>query len=146
MVYNNFKKDLEMGEKAQNEAIEKIKKEFQGIEILESKAIIKEFDIKGKHKNREITFEIKWDIMSEETENVAIEYECRGKISGIDVTEADYWIYKIKNDFYLIETIKIKQAIQNKIYFKKVIGGDAGSFTRLYLIKVLKFIELCKKI
>lgn len=146
MAHYDFDKDREMGENAQTEAIERIKKEFTGIEILESHSKNKEFDIKGSYKNRKITFEIKWDIMAEKTGNVAIEYESRGKKSGIQVTIADYWIYKIKDEFYLIETNKIKEGIAKKLFHRNVTGGDAGSFTRMYLVKVPLFISLGKNI
>lgn len=146
MVHYNFDKDLKMGEDAQREAIDFIKKEFEGIVILEEHSTIKEFDIKGKYKDKEITFEVKWDIMAEKTGNVAIEYESRGKMSGISVTQADYWIYKILSKFYLIKTEKIKEKIKRRSYYRDVTGGDKGSNTKMYLVKVPIFISWGKEI
>ena len=146
MVHYNFDKDLQMGEEAQTGAIERIKKEFEGIVIVEKRSRNKNFDIKGNYQNMEIRFEVKWDIMAAKTGNVAIEYESRSKPSGISVTQADYWIYKIQDEFYLIETIKIKEAISKGLFHRIVTGGDTGSFTRMYLVKVPNFINLGKKI
>ncbi len=39
--------------------------------------------------------EVKTDRMTHKTGNVFIEYESRGKPSGIATTDADYWVYKI---------------------------------------------------
>lgn len=146
MVHYNFGKDLAMGEQAQREAVEKIKIEFSGIEIDDRHSTEKEFDFKGTHNGIELTFEVKWDIMAEQTGNVAVEYESRGKASGISVTKAKYWIYKIKSKFYLIDTNRVKKGITDKEYFRAVVGGDAGSNTKMYLIKVPIFLSWGKEI
>ncbi len=135
-----------MGEQAQNEAVERIKKEFNGLVISEEQSANNKFDIMGKYQGKEISFEVKWDIMAEKTGNVAIEYESRGKMSGISVTKACYWIYKISGKFYLIKTEKIKEEINNKAYHRNVTGGDYGSNTKMYLITVPKFISWGKEI
>ena len=40
--------------------------------------------------------------------NVFVEYECRGKKSGISTTEADYYCFAFKDTFIIIETDKLK--------------------------------------
>lgn len=59
------------------------------------------FDLQvGQIAEREIAdifsgkkIEVKTDYMAQETGNVAIEFQSRGKPSGIAVTEADYYAY-----------------------------------------------------
>jgi len=48
---------------------------------------------KGKGKIEVKTERGKWL----ETGNIAIEYECNGKPSGIDKTESDFWIHILSN-------------------------------------------------
>lgn len=69
--------------------------------------------------------EAKSDYIAHRTGNIAIEYECRGKPSGIAVTEADYYAYIIpcaplKNIILLMEVGNLKNIsrlyyAQNKI-------------------------------
>ena len=143
----NFKKDLPEGQKAEKEAIEKLKK-YYSIDRDDDFQICNttDFDIKIVSKN--ISFEVKNDLMAERTGNVAIEYESRGKLSGISVTKADFWIYKFTGLFFMFETEKIKrELLVNQNFHKKVTGGDYGSNTKMYLVKVNEFktwgIELC---
>ena len=59
------------------------------------------FDLKiGQLKEQEIgaifndkKIEVKTDFMAHETGNIAIEFESRGKPSGISTTESDYYAY-----------------------------------------------------
>ncbi len=39
------------------------------------------------------TLEVKTDSWIAKTQNIAVEYESRGKPSGIATTEADYWVF-----------------------------------------------------
>mgnify|MGYP003146903863 FL=1 len=75
------------------------------------------------------TVEVKTDFLTNETGNVAVEYESRGKPSGISTTKAKYWAFKLVNMgvFILIETSKLK-AICRQYYVENpdsaVVGGD----------------------
>ena len=141
MAHYNFSRDFPEGRQAEEEAKIKIKNMFPGILINENDNITEDFDISGLYESKEIKFEVKWDKMAEKTGNVAIEYESRGKKSGISVTIADFYIYKIKNKFYIFDTSVIKDELFNKMnYDRDVIGGDKGSQTKMYLIKTENFI------
>ena len=52
--------------------------------------------------------------MAHITGNIFIEYESRGKPSGIATTDANYWIYKINElNFALIfDVIKLKEKLR----------------------------------
>lgn len=85
------------------------------------------------------TYEVKDDIGSMNTPNTFVEFECRGKPSGIATTESDLHIYKIYNSpieakFYCIATQMIKYLIIQKKY-KRIVSdaGDVGSNTKGYL-------------
>lgn len=71
------------------------------------------------------TFEIKYDLLASKTGNIAIEYECRNKASGISITESDYYCYIIANtkcdDIYiLIETNKLKELCRKYYLMNKI--------------------------
>jgi hypothetical protein len=128
-------------------------------EILESKynAVIMEhsnhnrYDLLVKIKGLPVTFEVKEDFMCKQTGNVSLEYECRGKPSGVSVSEADYYIYIIhtKDDeveYVMFKTGDLKDKITSKMYFRDITGGDKGSNTKNYLFKYDIFIMGGKKI
>lgn len=139
MGHYNFDKDLKDGLQAEEEVKKLLKKHFNvgdsDIETLDTK----EYDIKIVSKN--LTFEVKNDLMAETTGNIAIEYKSRAKASGISVTKADYWIYKFAGVFYMIETNRLKEEVfEKKNYWRSgVNGGDRGSNTMMFLVKVDTF-------
>ena len=100
-----------------------------------------------KSSNIENLFDkVKEDFMCEHTGNVSLEYESRGKLSGISVSEADYYIYKLHVSrteiiFAIISSDILKEYIADKAFFRIVNGGDKGSNTLNYLFKYEKFIR-----
>lgn len=90
---------------------------------------------------KKITIEIKEDFSCARTGNVGVEYECRGRASGIEVSKADFYIYKVhqpdgKKGVYVIQTPQLKKLIEDREYFRTVVGGDPGSFSKNYLFKL----------
>jgi hypothetical protein len=74
-------------------------------------------------------FEVKTDRLSAKTGNIYIEYESRGKPSGIKTTQADYWVYKVtETKAIVIKTDELKEIVRQLIIDKKAIpnvrGGD----------------------
>jgi len=97
------------------------------------------FDIKII-KNKIIKLiEVKKEILASKTGNIAIEYFCRGKPSGIDVTQAeDYYYYVVYKDRYRLfklPVIDIKNIIKNKLYVRECIGGDDMA-SKMFLISI----------
>ena len=73
--------------------------------------------------------EVKFDRKTRDTGNVFIEYESRGKPSGIKTTQADYWAYFIGDDeVYILSLEKLKEKIVN-LNPPKVMGGDPDPIT-----------------
>lgn len=90
-----------------------------------------EYDLKvGQVKERELA-----DILENKTvevkkctdafSSIFIEYESRGKPSGISTSKADYYCIVLKKSFVIIETEKLKKLC--KPYFntkRQILGGD----------------------
>lgn len=89
MNYNNdFKYDLEVGQT----------KEKELGQIFENKKI-----------------EVKYDLKALKTNNVYVEYESRGKKSGISVTEAEFYCFAFGDTFHLIKTEVLKNKCRKYI-------------------------------
>ena len=66
--------------------------------------------------------------MWRKTGNIAIEYECRGKKSGISVTQAEWWCHVLADDeevnaMLMVPTDKMK-SLARKYFKTKKMGGD----------------------
>lgn len=91
-----------------------------------------------------IKVEIKEDFTCQETGNVGLEFECRGKASGIAVSQADLYCYRIHEPngdicVYMIETKLLKKMVNANQYHRVVTGGDEGSNSKNYLFKLETF-------
>ena len=78
----------------------------------------------------------------QKTGNIAIEYECYGKPSGINATESDYWFHNlcIGEDVFatlVFDTNSLRRIIDNLDYKKSVSGGDNNA-SRMYLLNLQK--------
>jgi len=76
------------------------------------------------------------------TGNIAIEYECYGKPSGISSTESDYWFHNLcigDNTFatLVFDVPSLKRIIDNLDEKRTVSGGDNGA-SRMYLVNLQK--------
>ncbi len=137
-MHYNFKKDLADGKAAEEEVkqllIARLNLAESDIEHSSSKG----YDLKIIPKNW--TFEVKNDLMAHQTGNVAIEYESRGKPTALAATTADFWVYKFAGSFFAFRTETLKRKLfEEKQFFKAVSGGDAGSNTKMFLVKVEEF-------
>lgn len=87
--------------------------------------------------------EVKADRMVSMTGNLAIEFKCRGKLSGISTSESDWYAFVLGGDIYddeviiLVTTERLKQIVK-KVYKKnkKVIHGGDGNLSEMILIQV----------
>ena len=74
--------------------------------------------------------EVKYDgDISNRTGNVYVEYECRGKKSGIATTEADYWVFKLSGERAIVIGTKqlkgrLRELVSNGMAKSGVKGGD----------------------
>ncbi len=133
------------GNRAEHEVIQRLIKRFNLRPDDIERSSEKTFDIRIISSG--MTFEVKYDLMAPETGNIAIEYESRGKPTGLSATAADFWVYKFGNVYWAVSTSGLKQRLfKEKKYFKEVCGGDAGSGTKMYLVKVEDFKKWGKQI
>ena len=85
------------------------------------------------NKNKDFTIEVKSDKQSH-TSNIAIEYNYKGKPSGILRTKSDLWfnIFPFLNEIWTMKSDELREfCIENG---HKVIGGDKN-LSNLYIMK-----------
>mgnify|MGYP003649027163 CR=1 FL=1 len=91
------------------------------------------YDLKvGQVKEKELgdifsfkKVEVKYDLQASETGNVYVEYESRGKKSGISISESEYYCFAFGKTFHLIETKELKAKCRKLIGTKSdKKGGD----------------------
>jgi len=76
------------------------------------------------------------------TGNIAIEYECWNKPSGINATESDYWFHNLcvgDNEYctLVFKTDVLRKIVDKLDYFKTVSGGDHNA-SKMYLVNLQK--------
>ena len=81
------------------------------------------YDIEMIKDNKTIKYEVKADRYTYRTNNIVIEYECKNKPSGINISTSDFYAYFVINpnnndDLYIIPTDDIKEYIKNNKYKK----------------------------
>jgi hypothetical protein len=146
MANYDFKKDLPVAKETEKEVAQILINAYSA-NILKFEHT-SEYDILARIKDTDYKFEVKEDFMSWKTGNVALEFECRGKPSGIQTSEADFYVYKIHGTngihFYLFRTSALKKMVSEKEYFRVVSGGDKGSNSMNYLFKYETFVKYGK--
>lgn len=139
----NFKKDLSIAKKTEAEVAGHLARIYTATII--SFDDTNKYDFLLKKDGRLFKMEVKEDFMCQKTGNVGLEFGCRGKPSGIETSEADYYIYKVHTKdqgvVYVMHSTKtLKQMIVDKRYSRIVSGGDPGSNSMNYLFKYEVFV------
>ena len=98
-------------------------------------------DILGNSKIEVKTEKDKWKT----TGNIVIEYESRGKPSGIITTDADYWLHNLAVGDDIVLSLLLKVSTLRKYIAqhnpRSVRGGDDMT-SKLYLIKLTDLVTL----
>lgn len=121
---NKFINDLEFGQEYEKKLISIMCMTDYTI----SDGLFKDFDIVD-NSNKETFYEVKADRMAYKTNNIAIEFQCNNKPSGIETSKANYWAIFIikennKNDLYIISRKRLLKFIRKDLYHNIVRGGD----------------------
>ena len=137
MANLEFRSDLKLGNEGEDVIIKFL--ESKGHKYLDSNNDNK-YDIKMLTKGKETTYEIKTDVKCAplfDTGNLFIEFESRGKTSGIAVTQAKWFVtyFKYLNELWFIKSDELKTLINNNDFPIFRDAGDIGSATHGYLIK-----------
>ena len=121
----NFVEDLKFGKKYEIELLKYL--DYESYDFVDG--LFKDYDLKININQKSTTYEVKADRITYKTNNIAIEYECSKKKSGILTTKADFYAYFIikpndNYDLYIIPTKDIEAFIKEKQYKRIVNGGD----------------------
>lgn len=143
MAHYNFRKDLKEGVKGEEFIVTYL--ETRGLTYLHSNNDNK-YDIKMNKNGIDITYEIKTDFYckpNQDRGNLFVEFECRKKPSGIEVTEAEWFVtfFPYLREIWFIEPSKLKSLIETENFRITSQSGDAGSNTRGHLIPRNKYKE-----
>lgn len=148
--HNNFHENLERINEGELEVANLLNDTFVDLNVSFILNDDKLYDIKGYNNNKEVTFEVKEDFRCADTGNVVVEYESRGKPSGIETTGADFWIFRLHmNDdigHYIVGTNRLKRIIKEKKYSRKYHMPHTDSKNRVYFFRYDYLISVCYKI
>ena len=147
----SFKPDVVVGEEGEDFIINYLTDSF-GAKLITKRKDYK-WDFQMEFNGNILTYETKTDvycipdtviegrrIKGRDSGNIFIEYECRGKESGIRVTQADWFVtyFKFLHEIWFISVPKLKELI-SCTEFPIGVGGDPGSFSTGYLIPRSEF-------
>ena len=92
------------------------------------------YDLMTEKDSRRYLFEVKNDVLAQKTGNLAFEYRCRGKPSGLSITEAEWWVHLVGDRAFFFKVTVLKDLLPSKFYSdvvqRKRGGGDPGSDSR----------------
>jgi hypothetical protein len=134
----NFKRDINVGEKGEIHIGRFLRK--KGL-VFDHKLFNGDYDMAFRFNNNLYTYEVKTDVYKKNTGNMVIEFESRGKPSGITTTKADYFVYFFPylNEIWNIKTDELRKLISdNELKIKH--GGDRN-LTKMYILPKNKFRE-----
>lgn len=116
MLYNNdFSHDLLVGQVAE---------QFLG-DLLQNKKI-----------------EVKHDKIAHKSGRVFVEFECRGKPSGITTTQSDFWAFVLETDVVIIISKDSLMRLCNDAYENgNVIRGGDSNASKGFLINLTNLIQ-----
>lgn len=143
MANLHFKSDLILGNEGEKTLIDFLTKN-NGIYLNSNND--NQYDIKMLIKGQERTYEIKTDVKCApafDTGNLFIEFESRGKLSGISVTKADWFVtyFKYLKEIWFIKSEDLRLLIKENSFPVFRNAGDIGSATHGYLINRKKYKE-----
>lgn len=121
----NFSQDLEDGTKAEKRVAELFQTKCKQIVSVDYNHDYK-YDLRlTLDDSRSFTVEVKCDYLLQRTGNFAIETKCRGKASGINVTQADFFVIYTSGPehAYTFKTDHLRKLAADPKY-RTVSGGD----------------------
>jgi hypothetical protein len=144
MAHYNFRKDIIEGEAGEQFVTNWLCEHANGTLLSDNKTNSHDIRIEFPERENSMwsgikTLEIKTDVLVKptyDTGNMFIEYQCRGKPSGISVTTADLFItyFKNLNELWVIPTSDLKELVSTYRFRQVTNAGDKGSGTCGYLI------------
>lgn len=102
------------------------------------------YDFWVQYKDKILAYEVKTDdycLIHNDTGNIFVEFEGRGKPSGISVSMSDWFVYYYLHlgEIWYIRTSELRELIENNDFKVSKNSGDVGSETKGYLINRHQF-------
>jgi hypothetical protein len=152
MANYSFEKDIILGEEGEYTVrldLESVGGRFIGDNKDNSHDLTMEMPIRLLPDYKLVSYEIKTDVFCRpdlDTGNIFIEFESRGKKSGISVTKAEWFVtyFKHFNEIWYIKSNKLRELISENKFKIHSDSGDLGSNTKGYLIPRYQFKKLFK--
>ena len=85
--------------------------------------------------------EVKSDKVAHKTGRVFVEYESRGKKSGLATTQADYYCFEVSGVFILISTPALKAICRKYIGTEHDIRGGDSNTSKGILLPLLELLK-----
>jgi len=129
-----FQRDLAQGKKFERMALKYFPHETYEF----SPAGCKTHDFTIRKDGNDTQVEVKSEVLAFHTGNLAIEYECSGKPSGISVTTSKWWVHFIVDEkngnhkVFKIPVENLKKMVGSGQY-RSVSGGDKNR-ARMFLV------------
>lgn len=141
MANLEFRTDLKLGNIGEEKVVEFLT--LKGCKIISYNNDYK-FDILIDKHGEPIKYEIKTDVKCAplfDTGNIFIEFESRGKSSGISTTESNWFVtyFQYLHELWFIKTDILRSLINNNDFPVFRDAGDLNSSTHGYLINRKKF-------
>lgn len=142
MANLNFKSDLKLGNDGELIVVNYLK--TKGCNYIKSNNDNKYDILMTNAKGVDVTYEIKTDVKCAplfDTGNIFIEFESRGKKSGIMVTQADWFVtyFQYLNELWFIKSVELYDLINKNNFQTFKDAGDIGSATHGFLINRKEF-------
>ena len=137
-----FLEDLKLGKTYEKELLNHLN--YDEFKMCVENKSFSSWDIEITKDNIKTYYEVKSDRKAFQSGNIAIEYICNNKPSGISTTKSDYYAYFIINskfntyDLYIIPIQIIHSFIQLKKYKMSINGGDNYK-SKMYLFDIRIF-------
>ena len=129
----SFEEDLVRGKRAEETALNYIKKKYAGAYIING--YCKEWDIYIQSIGQGV--EVKYDPMSKETGNIVIEVSFNNEPSALSTTKAYRWVFYTKEEMIVTTPERIKQLINEYNLSKVEFTGEGDSCSKeAYLMKL----------
>lgn len=143
MANYEFGKDLKLGQEAEQDVITRLRRRIPSFQLIETNHDFSH-DIRARVWGRECLFEVKYDLMSQQTGNIAIEFQSRGKWSDIAISNAQMWVFKYFRKGgsvpqYRCVQLETLKAAWKSLQYRTVVGGDKGSNTKMFLVPIEDF-------
>lgn len=141
MAEYNFNEDIILGEEGEQIVVRDLES-IGGTLVSDNKD--NKYDLIISKDGEEKTYEVKTDVFCkphQDTGNMFIEFECRGKPSGIEVSEAEWFVMYFKHfdELWYIKNDSLKEIIKDNDFNVTEFSGDEGSNTKGYLIPRYQF-------